>query len=306
MNLRKHYRRGAIAVLAAAALTIGALSSCQLMGGSGGSVALSIADDPITGTNVTGVYIGISKVEAQVNGSWQTVLDFSSSPKVINLLNFSNGKSDPLGGATIPAGKITALRFDLAIAQSGSATSQSYITFSNGTKQYLFVPSGSQTGFKVSGNFDLQSTGSLNLTADFNVEQMVVQTSAGYLLRPVIHLTEDSQTGQISGTASATGGASLTSLTPAKIVVYAYEKGDYSSSQTSPTGDDAPFSEAEAAATVNLSTGSFTLGNLPSGTYQLVAAGYDSSGKLLGVIATPGADITVKAGGKVTANLTVS
>jgi len=72
-----------------------------------------------------------------------------------------------------------------------------------GAEEELFIPSGSQTGLKLSSSIVVPANGSADYTIDFDVRQSVVlrgnvKNNNGYLLKPVLRLIDNTQAGFIS------------------------------------------------------------------------------------------------------------
>ncbi len=284
------------------------LAGCSNLFGGSGKLSLSLTDAPIVASNITGVYLTIDSIDLNVGNTWQPFSGFTGSGTPINLLDFANGLDKSLGTASLPSGTITQIRFNLNIPMLGSTSSNPgcYIQFADGTQKPLFVPSGGQTGYKAIGPFTVPVNGSVNITADFDVQKMVVQTGSGdYILRPAIRLTVADQAGTISGTVS---GSNLSSY--GSVVVYAYSSGTYSSSELTSTSDTPPFSGAVTSSILDTSSGdTYKLAYLAPGTYNLVVAAFDSTGALVTSPSQPlyagTSDITVTSGKTTTADITI-
>ncbi len=269
-----------------------------------GTMNLSITDAPIDADNVTGVYITVQSVQYHRNGQWAAMEGFDG-PKVYNLLELTNGESALLGSLSLPAGEYTQIRFMLDVPEEGVASLPSnpgsYIAYSDKDDDPLFIPSGAQTGYKVTADepFTVPENGEIDVTVDFDLRKaIVVAGGQGFLLKPVLRLVVEDQAGTISGNVTYSGeladGHSL--------VVFTYETGEYDESE--PTSGENGFANAVTSTNVS-EDGEYTLAFLPAGTYDLVVAEFDDAGEY--VSATEAATgVEVEAGETVTVDLTAS
>lgn len=263
-------------------------SSCGGGGGStevNGTLTLSLTDAPLVDEdNVTGVYISITGIEYHTSGDgWKSMGDFNTSVNPINLLDWQDGNSIKLGEFSLPAGKYTQMRFMLDAAEENEQPKSNtgcFIEFNNDTNETLYVPSGSQTGYKAIGNYDVPVNGEVNMTADFDVRKSIVVSGNGshYKLKPTIKLVVTNEAGSIKGTIS---NLELNST----YVAYAYEYVDgVSTWDVNETNDPDPSDLADVrfenatTSTAVKDSGSYTLAFLSAGTYDLIVAQYDSNG----------------------------
>lgn len=162
---------------------------------------------------------------------WKVIYDGSM---VINLLDYQNGKTLELGEAEVEAGTYEQIRLILG-------TNNTVVV--NGETHDLKVPSGQQSGYKIIINEELEADGFLDVLIDFDANQSVVVAgnSGQFILKPVLRVIEDDDTGAIEGT-----------ILPleAEPVAYAIAGGDTVSTQT----------DAE---------GFFRITGLPEGDYSL-------------------------------------
>lgn len=246
-----------------------------------GTLSLSLADAPLADeANVTGVYITIAGIEYHTAaGGWKTMDEFNSSVNPINLLDWQDGKSISLGEFQLPAGKYTQMRFKLDAAEEQQLPKSNTGCFIeiNDVNETLYVPSGSQTGYKAIGNYEVPINGQVRMTADFNVRKSIVRSGDGsyYKLKPTIKLVATDEAGQIKGTIGNLDANS-------SYVIYAYEYRDGETTWNSDeTVDPAPgevrFANAVTSSKVR-DGGAYTLAFLAAGTYDLIIAKYDSNG----------------------------
>jgi len=265
-----------------------ALAGC----GSGGSsssdgsgiLSLSLTDAPLVDDgSVTGVYITITGIEYHTDeGGWQRMEEFNTSVNPINLLELQEGKSISLGDFRLPAGTYTQMRFLLDAAEEKERPKSNTGCFIeiDDKNETLYVPSGSQTGFKAVGNYVVPEHGIVKITADFNVRKSIVASGNGkfYKLKPTIKLVLTDVAGTINGTVSNLDVNS-------SYVVYAYKYIDgVSTWDINETDDPDPsdaadirFPNAVASSPVG-ADGSYTLAYLVPGDYDLALAKYDVNG----------------------------
>jgi len=210
--------------------------SCEEEETTNGSLNLSITDAPIDNSTVTGVYLTITGVQYHKNDNdWQTFEEFEG-PQKFNVLELTNGESALLGSFELTAGTYTQLRFMIDAPEYGVPNPSNpgcYIEFSDQSQEPLFVPSGSETGWKAVGQFTVPSNGEVSVTADFDARKSVVEAgvTGKYILKPTIRLIVDNQAGQIAG-----GISNIPENTD--VVVYAYEDGTYTESEASDPVDE--------------------------------------------------------------------
>lgn len=251
------------------ALAITACTNDQEVDGTG-TVSLRVTDAPTDADNIAGVYITFDRVDYQQEGKWLEFAEFQG-PRTINLLELTEGKTELLGDFKIAAGAYSQLRFHLDAAANGGHVSNAntYIEFSDGTQEPLFVPSGTQSGYKAKGEFIVPVNGKVNITADFDVRKSIVKAGATnkWILKPVIRLVVTDQAGTITG--SLEGAKEET-----KYIVYAYANDTYAESESQvPAEGETQFPNAESSTEVH-SDGAFTLAFLAPGTYDLIIAAY--------------------------------
>lgn len=243
-----------------------------------GTLSLSLTDAPLADdANVTGVYITITGIEYHTaQGGWKTMEDFNTSVNPINLLDWQNGASISLGDFQMPAGKYTQIRFMLDAAEESERPKSNtgcFIEFNHDTNETLYVPSGSQTGYKAIGTYDVPVNGTVNMTADFDVRKSIVNSGSYYKLKPTIKLVVTDEAGKITGTLS---NLDINST----YVIYAYEYDNGTTTwdiNETNVVDDIRFPNATASTALQ-DNGAYTLAFLAVGTYDLVLAEYDVNG----------------------------
>ncbi|WP_138429302.1 DUF4382 domain-containing protein [Fodinibius saliphilus] len=157
-----------------------------------------------------------------------------------DLLELTNGATTVLGSKELEAGTYEQIRLIVTQAQSSIVV--------DGKSHDLFIPSGPQTGVKLSVNAEIKPDITYTLLLDFDAARSVVErgnekSGVRYLLKPVISASNQAETGNIAG-----------SIEPvdANPFVYAIADSDTLSSTKADTSD-----------------GSFKLIGLEEGTYTV-------------------------------------
>lgn len=222
-----------------------------------GNAKIGVTDAAIDAENITGVYLKVNEVQAKGAATSKTVAKFDS-PKTFNILDYQNGASYALGEGELDAGSYSELRF---ILDEGS-----YVKFKDGTTADLDVPSGTSSGYKIKGAFDVAANSTTEVIADIDMRKAFVVTGNGqYKLRPTARMIDAAQTSKING--------SMSNQNEDRIVVYAYAKGTYEQSETdTPAEGSSRFENSINSAVVT--NGQFTLAYMPEGEYDLIAASY--------------------------------
>jgi uncharacterized protein DUF4382 len=198
-----------------------------------GTMKVGMTDAP---ADFQAVNIVVTEVAAHGAG----IGDSTSGWEVLNrdattydLLALRNGVFATIGLARIPAGHYTQLRLKIGAGSN---------VVVNGVSHALNVPSGSQTGFKLVGSFDVPANGLLDLALDFDAARSVVQNGDGYLLQPTVRVMPFSTAGAIAGTISPAGTAAT---------IYAIQPPD------------------TVGSALAANDGSFQVSVLPAGVYSL-------------------------------------
>lgn len=272
-------------LLAAASLLFSACSDEDAKG----KVQLYITDAPIDAENVTGVFLTIKGVELKGSDGWQTVATYEE-PIKINILDYQNGSAYFLTEEVLSAGTYTEARLQLdAPAEQGGSRSNPgcYLTYTDGSTEPLFIPSGAQSGYKVKGEFNLAEGGTVAVTLDFDVRKSVVEAGASgkMLLKPVVRLIANQDAALIKGT--------YTDLTEGqRVVVYAYEKGTFTTAEMDADEDGVRFVNAITSTQVS-ETGTFTLAFMASGEYDLIFVSVSDTGESTALLGSFPAEVTL-------------
>ena len=309
-------------------LTVGACSNLFGPGGDDdaqttGTVQLNLTDAPLDDPNVTGVYINIQTIEYRASdeedGEWFAVENYDpdNPDNPYDLLALTQGNFESLGSFDIPAGNYDSLQIRLIVAaplRGGGQPSNpgSYIAFdddgefTDGIDRPLFIPSGAQTGVKLTAPaFTVPENGDVTITADFDARRSVVATGGGMdILKPTIRLVVDDQAGEITGT--VTGLSADMSYT-----VLAYEDDTYTAQEhADPDAEESRFPNAVSSSTLEDEDGDgsadYVLPYLAEGTYDLYIAVYDSDGYVGGAPVDGPQDVEVAAGDTVTEDFSLT
>jgi hypothetical protein len=227
-------------------------------GSTGGSVAtgtlqMSMTDAPACYQSVV---VNVAKVRVHMSddgntgdndNGWQEIVP-PNAPVRIDLLNLTNGQINPLGSATVPAGKFRQIR--LVLAATGNT-----VTPVGGTPQALKTPSGQQSGLKIKADFDVLANTVNDILLDVDACKSIVQTGNGnFLLKPVVRVSTK-PSGTIQGFVTTTVALGTTTATLNSIAVSAQQNGTVIRS------------------TIPDTSGRFILSYLPLGTYTVVITG---------------------------------
>jgi Domain of unknown function (DUF4382) len=176
-----------LALLGSVAVAIVACSGAkgQLPPGQG-QLAVTLVDAP--NVNVDQIWVNIDHVVAHSETSgWVTIKSFSP-PLAVDLLTLQtqSNQSADLGFINLPAGKITQIR--LVVAPDGNYVMTGMTGGTGGVQTPLKVPSGSESGIKIIGPWDLPECNRTAVTLDFDGLNSIhlADTGDAYNLRPVI------------------------------------------------------------------------------------------------------------------------
>ncbi len=254
--------------LAIIALVAILFAGCET-GNDKGTVNLSITDAPIDAEDIVGVYITVTDVQYHLGSAKFESFPNFEGPQTFNLLDLTRGQSAMMGSLELSAGHYTQIRFILDAPERGKGTPTNpgcYIEFGDGTTAPLYVPSGSQSGFKGVGAFNVPSNGSVDITADFDVRKSVLRTGSNverYVLKPTIRLVVDNQAGKIVGSVENIPEG-------VDIVVYAYQDGTYTEAETAEPAIETPRFPNAISSDMVCDQNSYHIAYLAPGLYDLV------------------------------------
>jgi hypothetical protein len=143
-----------------------------------------------------------------------------ASPMTVNLLELVNGVREDLGIVDLEAGAYTQMR--LIIGQTPERNGAinilsqahpyaNYVIDLNDDYHELKVPSGSQSGYKVVGGFDINANSTTELILDFDANRSVVEAgnSGQWLLKPTVKIAYLDDDSIIQGRVTGPGGAAI-------------------------------------------------------------------------------------------------
>jgi hypothetical protein len=260
------FRCGPVAAAIAALIIAGC-------GGDEGTSTLNLAltDAPVD--NATVVWVQFTGVELKrAGGSPETIL--FPAPKGYDLLTLQNGNAATLlGDTTVDAGEYEWVRLIL-----DPAAGSSYIIDDDG-QHALRIPSGAQTGLKLVRGFTMPAGGRADFTIDFVLHESIIAPpgqSPDYLMKPVLRLTDNVETGSIAGTFAEPTLAGIPACAGKSPLVYLYTGSavtpDDIYNPLEGTPDTAPdvYPLVTAAAAPNDSSQyTYFIGFVPAGTYTV-------------------------------------
>ncbi len=174
------------------------------------------------------------KADASVEGEegWTSLAGVQTG--VYDLLELTGGVSQVLADADVPAGHLGQIR--LVLGNNNSVVI-------DGETQPLSTPSAQQSGLKIKVDQELAAGETYNFLLDFDVDKSIVTagSSGGFILKPVIRLSNGVETGSIKGSVHPTTFQSIVQVQNATTTVSAYTNAE----------------------------GNFELQGVPAGIYQL-------------------------------------
>jgi hypothetical protein len=208
------------------------------------------------------------------------------TPMTVNLLDLVNGVREDLGLVDLEAGRYTQMRLIIGQApQSGAINILSqahpyanYVVDLNDVYHELKVPSGSQSGYKIVGGFDINANSTTELILDFDACRSVVVAgnSGQWLLKPTVKVKYPDEDALIEGRVTDSNGGVSGALVSAQVFT-----------STGPLEDHVEIQ----ASTVTDSNGYYEL-FVEDGTYTLVVFSPDHATQSKTVTAGPGAVVT--------------
>lgn len=231
-----------------------------------GTARLEATDAAVDAENITGVFLSVEEAQFIANGQVRNSISYES-PQVFNLMDFQNGNTFAMGEAELDAGTYNQVRLIL------TSSSEAFVEFADGTRQDVEVPSGSTSGYKINGEFDVLAEGVSNVIVDVDLRKALVKEGNGdFKLRPTARLISRESTGMIRGQldSEAQQGAD-------RLVVFAYAKGTFNNSEKNePSNGRTRFEGAINSATAD-ANGNFTLAFMPEGEYELIVATFNEN-----------------------------
>jgi hypothetical protein len=253
--------------------------ACSEKETSKGTIKLYLTDAPVDAENIESVFISIKEIQLKKDGNWVTAANFDL-PIQLDILSYQNGQTYFVTEQEIPTGKYTEARMILSDGSSNlqGLSDLSYILYNDGRTDLLDVPSGTSSGYKAKGEFELNAGGVVGVTLDFDVRKSIVQAGASnkLILKPVVRIVANQNASSINGTFDK---ATISN----KIVIYTYRKGEYRSTESNANADGLRFTNAVNSTCIN-EDGSFTLAFLEAGEYDLIFTTVNEQGSFESII----------------------
>lgn len=205
-------------------LAVAATAACLAVAGCGGegeggtsTLSLSLTDAPVD--EASSVWVQFTGVELKPANGPPLAIEFLE-PKGFDLLTLQNGNAaELLGDTTVDAGNYEWIRLML-----DPAPGSSYVM--DGTGQHdLIVPSGAQTGLKLVRGFVMPAGGRADFTIDFVLSKSIIAPpglAPNYLMKPVLRITNNIETGTIAGSFAAGTLAAIPACAGVAPRVYLY------------------------------------------------------------------------------------
>lgn len=232
-----------------------------------GTISVGITDAAVDSAQE----VWIQFTGATIQPTDGNAIDFTfGSVKNINLLSLQGTLStDLISNEVIPLGSYDWIR--LHVNASNDSVNDSYIKLDDGSVHELWIPSGSQTGLKINTGFELTAMEELNLMIDFDLRKSVVQSGAGYILRPTLRMVNMNNSGTIIGTidSSQVTTPSCSDADPATgNAIYLFE-GTNTTPDDMRNGNSGPFTSASVELNVSSGNYEYVIGFVPAGNYTL-------------------------------------
>lgn len=229
-----------------------------------GTARFEATDAAVDAENISGVYLSVDELQVIANGQVTNSVTFDQ-PEVFNLMAYQNGQTKFLANTELDAGTYDEVRLIL------TSNTQAWVEYTDNTTKEIDVPSGSTSGYKISGDFEVLANGMSEVVIDVDLRKALVEEGNGnFRLRPTARLITKAEAGSIQGSVDLSDMQNSD-----KVVVYAYLEGSYNSAEMGePSSGQARFEGAVNSATANAS-GNFTLAFMPEGEYELIVASYN-------------------------------
>ncbi|WP_286756360.1 DUF4382 domain-containing protein [Roseivirga sp. UBA838] len=254
-------------LIAALIVTTGfVLTSCDdndnEMSGTG-SASFEATDAAVDAENISGVYLSVDELQVIANGKVKNTITFEE-PETFDLMAYQNGQTKFLGQTDLDAGSYDEVRLIL------NSTSQAWVEFTDNTTKQISVPSGSTSGYKIFGDFEVLANGLSEIVLDVDLRKALVKEGNGdFKLRPTARLVSKANAGSIQGKVD------MDDMQDAdKVVVYAYLEGTYNEAEQNEPAEGRTRFEGSINSAVATATGNFTLAFMPEGKYELIVAKY--------------------------------
>ena len=279
-----------------------------------GTVRVEITDAPSDDANIKGTFVTVSEV--RIDGK---KFDGFSGKKTIELSAYQNGNVAALGLGNIQTGSYSniSLILDNATDQNGNAPGCYTLTNDN-TKHNLTGSVNGQTEVVSQKAFEVKEKEQTNLVLDFDIRKAVTDKNGsdagGYSFVSLGDLNASTRLLIKTQTGTIKGNCANYKETNSKLIVYAYKKGSYNSSETKAQGNgNVQFKNAVTSCVAD-GNGNYSLSFLEEGNYEVRYATYKNNGNGKFVLQSmlnlnsliDISSVSVKANTSVTLNVTIS
>jgi hypothetical protein len=163
-------------------------------------LSFGVTDAPVD--NASNVFVQFDSLEFKP-ADGNSVLVELDEVRTIDLLALQGSDFEMLvDNMEVEAGDYNWVRLGV-IAERG--VMDSYIVLEDGSSFSLYVPSGNQSGLKINRGFVVPAGGDVSLMVDFDLRKSVTNPVGqvdDYKLKPVLRMTDNSETGTIQGSIS--------------------------------------------------------------------------------------------------------
>lgn len=234
----------------------------------GYTTGVYLTDAPIDEADVQAAFVTVANVK--VNG--QAVEGFEKT--TIELSSLQNGETTFLGDVELESGTTSSITLvlDNETDASGAAPG-SYVLTTGGEKKALATASNE---INISDEAEILASEENQLILDFDLRKAIVSNTEGEYsfvgdasLSNSIRAVNSFNAGTINGNVEDNGSSD-------EMLVFAYQSGTYSESETEANADGTRFANAVTSAKVG-GDGEFSLHFLEEGDYELHFASYSQS-----------------------------
>jgi hypothetical protein len=277
MSTMKHFLTGAL--LLAATLLFTNCSKDDDGTNVTGTAQFEITDGPVDDASVNGAFVTVTAVK--VDG--ETISNFSGK-QTIDLMAYQNGNTKALGLAELETGTYNEVTLVLDYDEDANGNSPGcYVLTTDNVKHSLKSSANTSNEVKINtGSFEVKEGSTTNVVVDFDLRKSIryqetPQADDQYdfvtdsELRASLRMVAKSNSGRVTGNCDDNLG-----VAGEKIVVYAYEKGEFDKDQEIQGQGESniQFKNAVTSATVD-AQGNYTLAFLEEGDYELHFFGYE-------------------------------
>lgn len=243
-----------------------------------GMVKVEITDAPSDDANIKGMFVTVTEV--RIDGK-----KFSgfSGKKTIELSAYQNGNVADLGLGNINAGSYSniSLILDNATDQNGNAPG-CYTMTTNNIKYNLTGLVSGQTEVVSSKAFEVKENQQTNLVLDFDIRKAVMDENGsamgGYRFVATSDLNASTRVLIKSQAGAIKGNCANYNESNSKLIVYAYKKGTYNTSETKVQGSGNTHFKNATTSCLADGNGNYNLAFLEEGDYELRFVTYKNNG----------------------------